>query len=601
LKGHSSRLELEDSDNKKEEGILSSRTFGKYAFSCCLAIACALGNTVWAQGLGGGSIFETRPSERRPTVPPYEKPAPPVEVPEKPPIEQKGLPGAIRVFVREFRFTGNTVIPTEELKKVAAPFENRYVTNNDLEELRKRLTLLYINKGYINSGAIIPDQKVVNETIEIRIIEGELSRIEIEGTKHFNPKYFTSRLQLGAGPPLNVRNVESELQILLQDPLIEQIKAQLVPGDKPGEAVLKTDVKEYPPWDFGLVLDNKIPPSLGEERLLTQGAVYNLARRGDALLMQLEEAQGIKNDLKLRYRVPLTPKDLALNFYYENGRADVVEQPFDELDIETKLQQYGIQIGQPVIRKPNQTFTLAGLFEHTDTETTWLGGEPVSFSPGVPDDGKATVSVLRFVQDYVGRTANQVLSFRSTISLGIDCCGATINDAVGVPDSQFTSWIPQFQWVRRFGKRGQQVYFRFDGQMSSAGLLPVEKFTVGGLDSVRGYRTNQLVRDQGYTASFQYQLPLFSNPVGKRNLQFAAFVDTGAAKDKNGPNLDPSSLTGVGVGFIWTPSPKFQMEFYYADPLDDAPEGGSYSWQDAAYYFRIVSYPFHKRFRGTAF
>jgi hypothetical protein len=43
------------------------------------------------------------------------------------------------------------------------------------------------------------------------------------------------------------------------------------------------------------------------------------------------------------------------------------------------------------------------------------------------------------------------------------------------------------------------------------------------------------------------------------------------------------------------------MEFYYADPLDDAPEGGSYSWQDAAYYFRIVSYPFHKRFRGTAF
>jgi hemolysin activation/secretion protein len=554
---------------------------------------------VLAQGLGGGSIFETRPSERRPTLPPYEKPGPPVEVPKKPPIEQKGLPAAIRVFVREFRITGNTVIPTEELKKVAAPFENREVTNNELEELRKRLTLLYINKGYINSGAVIPDQKVVNDTIEIRIIEGKLSRIDIQGTKHFNPKYFTSRLELGAGPPLNVRNVESELQILLQDPLVEQIKAQLVPGDKPGEAVLKADVKEAPPWDFGLVLDNKIPPSLGEERLLMQGALYNLAKRGDAFLMQLEEAEGIKNDLKLRYRVPLTPKDLAMNFYYENGRADVVEQPFDELNIETKLQQYGIQIGQPVIRKPNQTFTLAGLFEHTSTEST-LDGEPFSFSPGV-QDGDATVSVLRFVQDYVGRTANQVLSFRSTISFGIDCCGATINDAVGVPDSQFTSWLPQFQWVRRFGKRGQQLYFRFDGQMSSAGLLPVEKFTVGGLDSVRGYRTNQLVRDQGYTASFQYQLPLFPNPVGKRNLQFAAFVDTGAAKDKNGPNPDPSSLTGVGVGFIWTPSPKFQMEFYYADPLDDAPEGGEHSLQDSAYYFRIVSYPFHKRFRGTAF
>ena len=138
-------------------------------------------------------------------------------------------------------------------------------------------------------------------------------------------------------------------------------------------------------------------------------------------------------------------------------------------------------------------------------------GDPFTFSPGV-QGGEATVSVFRFVQDWVKRSPNQVLSFRSTISFGVDCCGATINDAAGVPDSQFTSWLPQFQWVRRFGKRGHQVYVRFDGQMSSAGLLPVEKFTVGGLDSVRGYRTNQLVRDQGYTASFQYQLPIFRNP-----------------------------------------------------------------------------------------
>ena len=179
-------------------------------------------STVWAQAPGGpgGSIFETRPSDRRPPLPPYEKPEEvPLEVPKKPALEPKALPYAIRVFIREFRITGNTVIPTDELKKVAAPFENRHVTNNELEELRKRLTLVYINRGYINSGAVIPDQKVVDDTIEIRIIEGKLERVEIDGTKRFKPKYFTSRLELGAGPPLNVRNLESELQMLLQNPL----------------------------------------------------------------------------------------------------------------------------------------------------------------------------------------------------------------------------------------------------------------------------------------------------------------------------------------------------------------------------------------------
>jgi hemolysin activation/secretion protein len=568
------------------------------AVTFCLVIAPTTISTAWAQGLGGpgGSIFETRPSERRPPLPPYEKPEEvPLEVPKKPELEQKGLPYAIRVFIREFRITGNTVIPTEELKKVAAPFENRDVTNNELAELRNRLTKVYINKGYINSGAVIPDQKVVDDTIEIRIIEGKLERIDIEGTKRFKPKYFTSRLELGAGPPLNVRNLESQLQLLLQDPLVEGMRAQLVPGDEPGEAVLKANVKEARPWNFGLVLDNKIPPSLGEARLLLQGELRNLARRGDIFLMELEGAEGIDGNFKFRYRLPLTPKDLALNLYYENGQSEVVEEPFDELDIETDLETIGIQIGQPIIRRPNTQLTLAGLLERRETETSLLG-QPFSFSPGV-QNGEAVVSVFRFVTDWVNRRPNQVMSARATVSVGLDAFDSTINDSgpmKGQPDSEFTSFIPQFQWVRRFGKRGHQLYFRFDGQIASTALLPIEKFVVGGLDSVRGYRTNQLVRDEGYAASLQYQLPIFRNPVGKRNLQFAAFIDQGAARDKDGPNPDPSELTGIGVGFIWSPSPKLQMEFYYADPQDDVPKGGEHSLQDSAYYFRVVSRPFQK-------
>jgi hemolysin activation/secretion protein len=567
--------------------------FLTYATWFFLVIACATANTAWAQGAGGagGSIFETRPSERRPPLPPLEKPeAPLLELPPAKPLpEQKGLPYALRVFVREYRITGNTVFPTDELKKVVAPFENRYVTNNELEEVRQRLAIYYINRGYINSGAVIPDQKVVDDTIEIRIIEGKLERIEIEGTKRFKPKYFESRLELRAGPPLNVRNLEAELQVLLQDPLVDQIRAQLTPGDRPGEAVLRANVQEARPWDFGLVLDNKIPPSLGEVRLLIQGALRNLARRGDILFMELEKAEGIDGNLKFRYRLPLTPKDLALNLYYETGDAKVVEEPFDVLDIETELDTVGLQIGQPIIRTPNKQLTLAGLFERRETQTSLLG-QPFSFSPGV-QNGEAVVSVFRFVADWVERTPNQVISARSTLSFGVDAFDSTINTG-DTPDSEFTSWIPQFQWVRRFGKRGHQLYFRLDGQIASDPLLPIEKFTVGGLDNVRGYRTNQLVRDQGYAASLQYQLPLFRNQSGKRNLQFAAFVDTGAARNKEGPNPDPTSLTGVGIGFIWNPSPKFQLEFYYADPLDDVPAPGEDSIQDEAFYFRFVGHPF---------
>jgi hemolysin activation/secretion protein len=39
---------------------------------------------------------------------------------------------------------------------VVDPHIGKPVTTAELEEIRRQFTLLYINRGYINSGAIIP-------------------------------------------------------------------------------------------------------------------------------------------------------------------------------------------------------------------------------------------------------------------------------------------------------------------------------------------------------------------------------------------------------------------------------------------------------------
>jgi len=543
-------------------------------------------------GIGSGqSIFELRPSQRPLTVPPFESGAdqPSLDLPavEEPP-STAGLPYAIKVYVDAFRITGNTVFTDAELQAIVAPYTGREITNNELEEVRRRLTIQYINNGYINSGALIPDQKVADGTVDIEIVEGTLNRIEIEGTDRFKPEYFTSRLELSAGPPLNAKDIEERLQILIQNSLVEGIQAELQPGDRPGEAVLKAKVVESRPYDFAFVFDNKIPPSLGEVRGLAQGEVRNLAGRGDVLTGELELAQGIPYNVKARYLLPITPQDTTFGLYYEKGKAEVVERPFDELDIKTKLETVGLSLTHPFYRTPNEGLDLGLVLERRKTNTELLG-EDFSFSPGV-DDGRAVVSVLRFFQEWVQRSRNQVISARSTFSFGLDAFGSTINNN-GLPDSDFVTWIPQFQWVRRFGERGHQLFFRFDGQVSSNSLLPIEKFSVGGLDSVRGYRSNQLVRDRGYAASLQYQVPVFKNATGMRNLQFAAFVDTGYAKNKSGPEINPNSITGVGVGLIWDPDRRVHLELYYANGLKDVPEGGEYSIQDESLYFRLVATP----------
>jgi hemolysin activation/secretion protein len=541
-------------------------------------------------------------SAQAPTVPPGVLPSqeplpapefrkPPPELLQLPPVKppEERAPTALRVMVRKINITGSTVFKAGELEQIAAPFENRELMSTDLEELRQRLTRFYIEQGYINSGAVIPDQKVVDGVVEIRIVEGRLTRTDIEGTVHFDKDYFSDRIALSSGPPLNLRDLEQRLQILLGNPMVASMNAQVVPGERPGEAVLRAQVQEAPRYELSAIADNKLAPSLGEVKLTLLGAMNNLIGRGDQLGAEFGYAEGIPHDLRLRYRTPITARDTAIGIHYENTEAVVEEEPFDVLDINSKLETIGVELSHPVYRTQNTQLALAGVLERRETETTLLG-VPFSFSPGVVD-GKATVSVFRFVADYLDRGRTQVIAARSTISVGLDAWDSTINTD-GSPDSRFVSWLGQFQYVRRLSEsRGDQIRLRADLQLTDDALLPVEQYAVGGLDSVRGYRSFQLLRDYGYTASIEYRIPVFSNPTGWRNLQFAAYVDTGGAKFKERDNPDPSSLTGVGIGFIWSPVREFFAELYYAEGLDDVPEPPSSHLQDESVYFRLVYRP----------
>src|ERR1044071_8274475 len=73
------------------------------------------------------------------------------------------------IIVREFRFDGNTVYSDEVLSKATAPYVNRPITLDDLEEARRAITLQYVTNGYVNSGAILPDQSVRDGIVTYRI------------------------------------------------------------------------------------------------------------------------------------------------------------------------------------------------------------------------------------------------------------------------------------------------------------------------------------------------------------------------------------------------------------------------------------------------
>ena len=507
------------------------------------------------------------PQDLRPAIPLPGTLLPPV------PVTPKGEPlPALRVFIRDIRITGSTVFSAEELAKITAPYVNREVNSEDLEALRIALTLHYVNNGYVNSGVIQPDQTLTEGTVIYQVIEGSLTAVEVRGNRWFRSSYLEKRFFLDAGPPLNINDLQTRLQLLLEDSRFQRLNAELKPGVQRGEGILDVRVEERTPYKLFSEYNNYQSPAIGENRGLVTFLHENLTGNGDVAMAQYGRAKGLDPLLDIKYSFPLTAYDTTLSYEYRKNTLNVIEQPFQQLDINSKSNIYTLTLRQPVYRTLNSEIALELTGERLSLETSLLG-EPFSLEPGA-QNGKTVVTALRTAQEFVYRTQSQVIAARSRFSFGLDAWGATVNKN-GLPDGTFFAWLGQFQWVKRLGLLDSYLIFKSDFQFSSAPLLSLDQFSVGGRYSVRGYRENTLLRDQAILTSLEARLPVVKDTFWADYLELAHFVDFGKGWNKNTPTPDPKKLYSVGAGLRWAltllrPVPiRPQFEVYWGHRLKD--------------------------------
>jgi hemolysin activation/secretion protein len=525
---------------------------------------------------------------------PEEPGPPPLPRPMLPPIpppseEREPLSGP-RVFVRQITVTGSTVFSEEALAAVTGPYVNRYVTSEDLEALRLALTRLYVNAGYINSGAILPDQTVTDGVITYQIIEGELTEVTVEGNRWFRESYLRKRLALDVEPPFNISALQERLQLLQQDDRIERLHVELRPGVQLGESTLHVRVEEQLPIFMALEFNNYQSPTVGAEQGLVTVAHRNLTGNGDILSLTYGRSSGLNPQIDASYTLPLSPRETTIGLRYRRNESSVIEETFDPLDIDSQSEIFTLSLRQPLYRTLRRELALSLTGERLQSKT-FLLDQPFSFSPGTRD-GEAVDTAVRVSAEWLDRTPNQVIAARSRFSVGIDALGATINRS-DLPDGQFFAWLGQFQWARRLTARDLELLFRLDLQLAADPLLPLEQVAVGGRHSVRGYRENQLVRDNALIASLESRIPLVRNRRWADYVQVVPFVDVGQGWNQEGETPDPKTLVSVGLGLRWAATfdtvvrLRPQFEIYWGYKLKDVQTTGG-NLQDEGIHLQFV-------------
>ena len=579
-------LSYQFSTSDRPQGIKKIGKFFSYGLLFVLAIFCHTPST-------SAQSFEPLTPDR--PSPPQPQPLPPSSNPvdeslDAPPVPESVLDIPGTIVVQQFKFAGNTVFSQAELNSALANFTGKPISFAQLVQAANAITELYVARGYITSGAYVPEQSLESGAIQIQIVEGSLADIEVNVVKgRLSESYVRDRLTNKISTPLNIDRLQEALQLLQLNPLIQSLDAELSAGIEPGTNSLAVSVTGADTLTLQLRLNNNRNPSIGTFERGVKLAEANLFGIGDEIRFTYNNTDG-SNQYVGGYTLPINASDGSVSFDFRIAQNQIVESPFDEADIDINTRNYYLTWRQPVIQRANpevsQELALNLTASRQESDTSILG-VPEAISPGANENGEIRTSALSLGQEWLERNREQVILARSQFNFGLNVFNATISE--DEPDSQFFAWRGQLSYLRLLSTPkgrpaiGSTILLRSELQLATDPLIPTDQFSLGGATTVRGYRQDALLTDNGFFASSELRLPIARFPQINATLQLSPFIDFGTGWNTDGAATEFSTLLGTGFGLLLQAEDRLSARVDWGIPLINHDSGGSTLQENGVY------------------
>jgi hemolysin activation/secretion protein len=495
------------------------------------------------------------------------------------PLFAQGPTQAPRFPIARFAVEGATLMSAERIEATLAPFIGSGRTAADVQQARAALEAAYARLGYGATQVVVPEQEIVDGVVRLRVIEGRVRDVVIEGNRFFDAANVRRSLPaLVDGAPLDTARLARELRLANESP-VKQTTVVLKGGADEGDLTAQVRVDDQRPWRFSLSLDNTGTPETGEYRVGVGFQHANLFDRDHVLTLQYLTSPGKENDpdqLALPpndnvliagagYHVPLYSLGDSVDLIagYANVDSGVVQNLFA---VSGSGWFYGgrYNFGLPSLGSLEQKLALGFDWRIYNNDVA-----PVGTSASVTPD--YTLHPLSLAYSGAYRTAGQELLFSvagvQNIPGGNDGTQATF-DAVrpGAPAS-YTLARATLNYLLGL-PRGLQARARVAGQYTQDELLPAEQFGIGGMDSVRGFFERQYAGDRGYSGSLELYSPDFGGdllPPGNWRARVLAFYDFGRVYRINPEAFEPEviGISSAGPGIRIAYGTSLSMRFDY--------------------------------------
>ena len=465
-----------------------------------------------------------------------------------------------RVQVREFRVTGNTLLPQSRIDEILEPFKGER-NLAELQAAAAALQALYREAGY---GAVIvylPQQSGPSGMATLAVLEGRIRRVVVLGNQVSSEAVVRRSLPgLVEGQTPQLRRIDAQVQLANENPA-RQVAVSLEAGSAPGDVDANVSVTESAQSSWILGLDNT--GNAGSDRWRAHVGYQRAGLWDLDHMLSLQFQTSLRKPDSMRvfsasYRAPLYDAGLMLDAFaaysdVDGGTTSTVAGP---LQFSGKGEVLGVRLSGQIARRGELEQRLSfGLDHRAYINDCAIGGLPA----GACGTAGESVAVHPVAVDYQLQWSGAVpLALQLTLAQGLDV-GGRHGDAAdfaavragakpGYTSLRFNA-STQLKLMEQW-----QLALRLQGQVSPDALVPGEQFGVGGSTAVRGYEEREVTGDSGLAAALELQGP---NLVGSGfsaidQLRLLGFVDAGRAMNRLGtPCRDLQSrcnLSSIGLG-----------------------------------------------------
>jgi len=480
-------------------------------------------------------IQRSFPAPRLPEVGPP-PPPPKVEI-----MEPKGP----TLTVKSFTFTGNLLIPAEQLTPLLASYVGRPLSFEELRNAAAEISLHYRRQGYVATVSV-PKQEVKDGVVLLRVLESRFGGVTLDPASdgRISPELLKQLIThaMIPGAPTDMRLLDRGL---------------LLAGDLPGASVLAAGTEEgrsdlvllsrsTPMLSGSVSADNAGARSTGAPRALASLALASPQGQGEQFTADLLKSEGARFG-RLGFGLPVGYEGSRLSLGASRMDYELVSPDFVAARLAGESTSWTADYVRPLAR--SRVFN-------------------VNFTAGLESKAFRNTAAGAVVSDYAIRSV--VAGFNANVYDGF--LGGGVNNANlqwtageldlgGSPNqasvASTTKAEGRFQKLKLTLARTQNVaegltlVGSLNGQLASKNLDSAEKIFAGGVGGVRAYPVNEGAGDEGYVAALETRWQFATR------WQAIAFVDharlrVNADNAIAGPAaVNYLSYEGAGLGLSW--------------------------------------------------